>query len=335
MSLRSFLLKRFAYTIVLVFFVIVLNWIIFEAMPGLQGNFYQVLGNPNRGLNAQEYNKLVQDFGLNQPPLVRFVDYVKAMLTFNFGFSYNSGLPVAFEMINTGRLWNTVELIGTSTIFSIVLGILLGVVAARKRGSAFDSVSVSSSLVAFSLPTFWLGFIFIIVFAEGLGWFPAGLIQPNSWAIGGQMPTNILVVAFVRLQHLFLPALVLTLISYGGFLLLTRATMLEALTEDYITTARAKGLPERRVLLHHAFKNASLPIITASALSFGGLLGGAIITETVFNWAGLGKWLYDAIQFKDYPVMQGMFFILALSVIIANFVSDIVYGMVEPRIKYE
>jgi peptide/nickel transport system permease protein len=335
MSLRSFLLKRFAYTIVLVFFVIVLNWIIFEAMPGLQGTFYTVLGNPNRGLNTVEYNKLVQDYGLNQPPLVRFVDYVKAMLTFNFGYSYNSGQPVAFEMINTGRLWNTIELIGTSTILSIVIGILLGIVAARKRGSAFDSVSVSSSLVAFSLPTFWLGFIFIIIFAEGLGWFPAGLIQPNSWAIGGQMPTNILVVALVRLQHLFLPALVLTLITYGGFLLLTRATMLEALTEDYITTARAKGLPERRVLLHHAFKNASLPIITASALSFGGLLGGAIITETVFNWAGLGKWLYDAIQFKDYPVMQGMFFILALSVIIANFLSDIIYGMVDPRIKYE
>lgn len=335
MSLRSFLLKRFAYTIVLVFFVIVLNWIIFEAMPGLQGTFYTVLGNPNRGLNAVEYNKLVSDYGLNQPPLVRFVDYVKAMLTFNFGYSYNSGQPVAFEMINTGRLWNTIELIGASTVISIVLGILLGIVAARKRGSAFDSISVSSSLVAFSLPTFWLGFIFIIVFAEGLHWFPAGLIQPNSWAIGGQMPTNILVVALVRLQHLFLPALVLTLISYGGFLLLTRATMLETLTEDYITTARAKGLPERKVLLHHAFKNASLPIITASALSFGGLLGGAIITETVFNWAGLGKWLYDAIQFKDYPVMQGMFFILALSVIIANFFSDIVYGMVDPRIKYD
>jgi peptide/nickel transport system permease protein len=137
------------------------------------------------------------------------------------------------------------------------------------------------------------------------------------------------------MQYLFLPALTLTLISYGGFLLLTRATMMEALSEDYILTARAKGLSERAVLFKHAFRNASLPVITNAALSFGFILSGAIITETIFNWPGLGLWLYNAIFYKDFPVMEALFYVIALSVIAANFVSDILYGIVDPRIRYE
>ena len=129
--------------------------------------------------------------------------------------------------------------------------------------------------------------------------------------------------------------LVLTLFQYGGFLLLTRATMLETLSEDYVTTARAKGLKERTVLFKHAFKNASLPIVTASALGFGTVLGGAILTETVFNWNGLGLYLYNSIVGKDFPVMQAMFYILALSVIMANFVADLIYGIIDPRVRYE
>jgi ABC-type dipeptide/oligopeptide/nickel transport system permease component len=139
----------------------------------------------------------------------------------------------------------------------------------------------------------------------------------------------------IRIQYLFLPALVLTLYFYGGHLLLTRATIMEALSEDYITTARAKGLSEWKVLFKHALKNASLPIVTNAALAFGGLLGGAIITETVFNWDGLGHWIFAAINFKDFPVMQAMFYMIALTVIFANFVADIVLGVIDPRIKYE
>ena len=335
MSLRSYILKRLVYTVVLVFFAIVLNWIIFEAMPGLQGGFYSIVGNPHRGLTTQQYQNLVHAYGLDQPIWIRFLDYVKAMLTFNFGYSYQYHDSVAFEIIGTGRLTNTLILLGSSTVLSIVIGILMGIVAARKRGSIFDSLSVTGSLVTFSLPTFWMGFISIFIFAVALGWFPSGLVVPNTWSVGGLAPTSIWVQLVVRLQHLFLPAAVLTLFSYGGFLLLTRATMMETLSEDYIVTARAKGLPERRVLLHHAFKNASLPIITSAALSFAGILSGAIITETVFNWAGLGEFLFDAIQFKDYPIMQAMFYLIALAVIFANFIADILYGIVDPRIKYE
>ncbi len=333
MSLRSYLIKRLIYTIVLVFFVIVLNWLIFQALPGLQSGLYNLIANPRR-VNDDAYNRLVHLYGLDQPYWVRFLDYVRNMLTFQFGFSYESGQDITTELITSGRLVNTLVLIGASTIVAIVIGILLGILSAHKRGSAIDSISVVSSLTTYSLPTFWMGILLILVFAINLHWFPPGNVVPFEWGLPGQIP-SIPVQILLRLQHLFLPALTLTLFSYGGFLLLTRATMLEALSEDYITTARAKGLSQRTILMRHAFKNASLPIITASALAFGGILGGAIITENIFNWAGLGRWLFNAVIANDFPVMQAMFYIIALCVILANFVSDIIYGMVDPRIRYE
>jgi peptide/nickel transport system permease protein len=331
MTLRSFLIKRFVYTIVLIFFVIVLNWVIFLAIPGLQSGYGSLIASAHK-VNAATYDRLNNLYGLNQPIWVRFYDYVKAMLTFQWGVSYVSQQPVATEMIQTGRLVNTLLLLGTSTVLSIIIGILLGVVIARRRGSAMDSFWVTSSLASYSLPTFFLGIIFIMIFAIGLHWFPPGGTFPQAWfSANPDIWTQIV----VRSQYLFLPALTLTLVSFGGFLLLTRATMMEVLSEDYILTARAKGLSERVILLRHAFKNASLPLITASALSVGFILGGAIITETVFNWQGLGFWLYSAILAKDFPVMEAMFYIIALTVILANLVSDILYGIVDPRVRYE
>jgi peptide/nickel transport system permease protein len=334
LSLRSFIARRAAYTIALVFFVIILNWIIFQALPGLTGGIYNILANP-RQINKVQLDRLTELYGLNKPYWERFFDYVKALLTFQFGYSYQTGQDITSEMITSGRLVNTLLLIGTSTVLSIIIGVLLGIVAAYKRGSSLDGFAVSASLTTYSLPTFWMGILFILIFSITLGWFPPGAVVPSSWSLGPSYVPGFFTQFVVRLQHLFLPAAVLTLFTYGGFLLLTRATMLESLSEDYIVTARAKGLSTRTILFHHAFKNASLPVITASALSFGGILGGAIITETVFSWAGLGRWLYDAIIFKDYPVMQAMFFIIALGVILANFVADVFYGIVDPRIKYE
>jgi peptide/nickel transport system permease protein len=331
LSLRSFLIKRIAYTILLVFFVILLNWVIFEAMPGVSGQLYSVLGVPNR-LGAGEYQKQLALYGLDKPYWTRFYLYVVNMLTFQFGYSYQSNQPVASQLITSGRLVNTLVLLGSSTVISIIIGVLLGILISRKRGSGIDNFWVTTSLT-----TFFMGILLIFVFADVLGWFPSGGAYPNSWdnIANPQLLPNFWVQILVRMQHLFLPALTLSLFSYGGYLLLTRATMGEALSEDYILTARAKGLRERAILIRHAFKNASLPIITSSALSFGTILSGAIITETIFDWPGLGKWLFDAVQFKDFPVMQAMFYIIALSVIAANFISDILYGVVDPRIRYE
>ncbi|TLY35866.1 MAG: ABC transporter permease [Nitrospirae bacterium] len=331
MSLRSYLVKRVIYTIVLIVFVIVLNWIIFEAMPGQVGALYSCLGQVK--LSPTFCENQLKLFGYGESPWVKFVDYFKAMVTFNFGYSYQYNAPVTTLMINQGRLANTLLLLGASTVFSIVIGTVIGIIISRKRGSALDNFWVTSSLTTFSLPTFFMGILLIFIFAIALNWFPPGNVVPYLWNSSTlpSLPEQIL----IRMQYLFLPALTLTLFSYGGFLLLTRATMGEALSEDYILTARAKGLSERAVLFKHAFKNASLPIITSSALAFGGILSGAIITETIFNWNGLGLWLYSSIQYKDFPVMEAMFFIIALCVIAANFVSDILYGVVDPRIRYE
>jgi peptide/nickel transport system permease protein len=331
MTLRSFLVKRLVYTVVLIFFVIVLNWIIFLAIPGLQGGYGSLIASAHK-VSPATYDRLNALYGLNQPVWVRFYDYVKAMLTFQWGVSYSSQQPVLTEMIQTGRLVNTLELIGASTVLSIIIGILLGVLVSRRRGSPLDTFWVTSSLASFSLPTFFLGIVLIMIFAIGLHWFPAGGTFPQAWF---SAKPDIWTQIVVRLQYLFLPALTLTLVAFGGFLLLTRATMVEVLSEDYILTARAKGLSERVILLRHAFKNASLPLITASALSVGFILGGAIITETVFNWQGLGFWLYNSILDKDFPVMEAMFYIIALTVILANLVSDILYGIVDPRVRYE
>lgn len=332
MSLRSFLIKRIAYTVILIFFVIILNWIIFEAMPGANGALYKVLGQTGR-LPPDEYQKQLALYGLNKPYWVQFYDYVTNMLTFHFGFSYQTGADVTNEMITSGRLVNTLSLIGTSTLMALLIGTVIGVVVSRRRGSAADTLATTTSLATLGLPVFFTGTLLIFIFAGMVNWFPPGAVYPSVWDQTGY--PSIWVQIPIRLEHLFLPALTLTIFSLGGFLLLTRATMGEALSEDYIVTARAKGLTERAILFKHAFKNASLPLITNAALSFAFILSGAIITETIFDWNGLGLWLFVSIGYKDFPVMEAMFYIIALCVIAANFISDLLYGVVDPRIRYE
>jgi peptide/nickel transport system permease protein len=279
---------------------------------------------------------MLKTYGYNQTYWVKFVDYVQALLTFNFGYSYASNQAVTQQLISSGKLANTLLLLGTSTVLAIIIGTVLGIVISRKRGSSLDNFWVTTSLTTFSLPTFFMGILLIFVFTVALNWFPSGGTHPSTWDfIGANLTPPLLQQFLIRLQYLFLPALTLTLFAYGGFLLLARATMMEALSEDYILTARAKGLSEKAILFKHAFKNASLPLITNAALSFAFILSGAIITETIFNWDGLGKWLFDSIGYKDFPVMEAMFYIIALCVIAANFISDILYGIVDPRIKYE
>src|SRR2546428_1942955 len=333
MTLRSFLLKRLAYTVVLILVVIVVNWVIFEGIPG-QNAAQQLLSANPRNNNPQQRAIQCALWNCNASRTDQFIAYFRAMLTFQFGISFENSLPITTQIIQQGRLQNTLLLLGASTILAIIIGIVLGVLSSNRRGSVLDGLNVSSSITTSALPSFWVGLLLILVFALGLGWFPSGGIQPASWTIPGNLPGPLTQV-LVRLQFFFLPTLTLTIFTYGGFVLLTRATMMEALTEDYILTARAKGLSQRVILFRHAFKNASLPVITNAALTFGGIFAGAIITETVFAWNGLGFWLYEAVQVKDFPVMQAMFYLISLTVIAANFISDILYGIVDPRIRYE
>jgi peptide/nickel transport system permease protein len=342
MGLRGYILKRILYMVALIFFVITINFFIFMLMPGDPS---LMVINPQSRNWKEELEAVRKAWGLDQPIYVKYIKYTINLLTWNFGKSFITRLPVASEI--SWRLSYTLLLMGGSTILAMTIGILLGVLAAHKRGSRFDDVNVVFSLTFYSLPVFWMGIVFLMIFAIQLRWFPLGRPIPTEWLLTPPSPAFVLDLfglkvaiptlyeLFVRLQHLVLPLATLTLFQYGGWLLLTRATMIEALTEDYILTAKAKGVKTRTVLLKHALKNASLPLITNAALSFGFMISGAIITETVYNWPGMGGWIYSAISSKDYPVLQAVFYIIALCVVIANFIADLLYGIIDPRIKYD
>ncbi|MEM2105378.1 MAG: ABC transporter permease [Candidatus Bathyarchaeia archaeon] len=358
MGLRAYIAKRIIYSFILLLFVLIVNFLIFEVMPGDPTTLFLP---KNRPVTQEEREKIFAHWGLNKPLHERIFAYMYNLLTWQLGESFIRRRPVAMELL--AYLPNTLQILGISTILAIIIGVLLGAIAAHRRGGIFDSTSVTASLITYSLPTFWMGMLFIAIFSKSLGWFPVGKIVPDEWAITGWPPplftlslpsaqvaipgTTFTIVTpgfqfnfpgweeiITRIRFMFLPVLTLTLFQYGGFLLLTRASVLETLTEDYITTARAKGLKERTVLFKHALKNASLPIITNAAISLGFIISGAIITETVFSWPGIGGWTWTAINDKDYPILQAVFYITALCVIAANFIADLIYGVIDPRIKY-
>jgi peptide/nickel transport system permease protein len=355
MGLRAYIIKRIIYSFALLIFVVLLDYIIFFLMPG------DPVAQFRQGLRERKETQeaIIRYWGFDQPHHVRFFKYLTNLLSWKFGTSVVWYTDVAREM--NQRIPYTLLLLGSSTIFAIIIGVILGVIAAHKRGSPFDSASVVSSLIFYSLPTFWMGMVFILIFCQYLHWFEFAHAYPSDaaeWAKYGLRgkawpepytvqsglqnlqltlsinPQETLIFLNGLFRHMFLPIFTLTIFQYGGFLLLTRATMLEALTEDYVVTARAKGVEERTVLFKHALKNASLPLITSIALSFGFILSGAIITEAVYTWPGLGQWTWRAINTLDYPVLMAIFYVIAICVIIAVFIADLMYGVVDPRIKY-
>lgn len=327
MGLKTYILKRGLYTVVLLFGVISVNFIIFMMLP--QDPAELLVSSQKLG-RAETIQSLREQWGFAEPLHTRYVKYMGNMLTGQFGVSYRTQRPVSLEVIE--RLTNTLILVIPPEIASVIVGIVLGTIAAKKRGKWFDNLSVTSSLAIYSLPVFWIAMMLIAVFALGLGWFPTSRTYPDYWLL--YPPTSIFEALGTRLMHLILPWATLFLISCGAWVLLTRATVLEAITEDYVVTAKAKGLKERTVLFKHTLKNALLPIVTDIAIVFGFTLSGAIVTEQVFLYPGLGWWIWTAIETSDYPVLQAIFFIVAICVIIANFLADLTYGVIDPRIRY-
>lgn len=353
MGLRAYISKRLIYSFLIICAVIIFNFFVFMHM----GNPTELFLPPRAGLPEDVYEQYLEGlkkrWGLDQPFYVQLGRSLYNMLTFNFGISYRTRTDIPMEIAK--RLPYTMLLVGTSTVASIIIGVLLGVVAAAKRGGKFDSFSVTSSLIFYSLPSFWIGMILLLIFATSLGWLPTGRSYPIRWrdigfpvagtsnveitTTGLSMiltinPQGVLTLIWGYLYHLILPFATLTLFLYGGYLLLTRATMMDALTEDYVITARAKGVSESTVLYKHALKNASLPLITSAALSLAFMISGAIITETVFNYQGMGGWIWEAILFFDYGVLMPIFYVISLCVIVANLLADLLYGIIDPRIKY-
>lgn len=324
-GLRSYVFKRAVYSVILVLLVITINFAIFMVRSPVD-----MLASGKK-LRPQQIEELKRRFGVFDPIYVRYLKYLQNLLTFQFGYSYRTGRTISEEVFS--RLSNTLALSITAEIVAIAAGLILGVIAASRRGKIADIFSSIFSVVTQGLPVFWIGMLLLLIFSYNLGWFPLGHSEPPEWAIHGR-PDNILIELAIRFQYLLLPALTLVIITVGGYALLTRASMIEVLSEDYLITLKAKGLSNLKILYKHALKNASLPIITQVAIAFAFTLSGALVTETIFTYPGLGMWIWDSIQFRDFPALSAIFYIVSLCVIVANFLVDIIYGVIDPRIRY-
>ena len=332
----NYIIKRLLALIPILIGVAVIVFLIVHLIPG--GPAQTMLGER---ATDEALQRLREQMGLNDPLPVQFWRYVKDLLRGDLGRSIMSNNPVSLEL--SQRFPATLELSFFAMVFAVVVGIPAGIFASVNQNSWFDNLSMLIALIGVSMPIFWLGLMFIWLFAVELGWFP-----PSS-RIGVGMDftpiTNLYVIDSIIqlnfsalkdiLRHLVLPAVALGTIPMAIIARMTRSSMLEVLRKDFIRTAYAKGLKRKIVIFKHALKNAMVPIITVVGLQFGVLLGGAVMTETIFSWPGLGKYLVDAIYARDFPIVQGGILFFAGVFVIVNLIVDLSYALVDPRIQYE
>lgn len=363
--MTTFIIRRLIQSVVLLFFVSVLIYVILNIVPG--GPFDMLkLSNPRLGQSHIERLNALLDLdkpllpgqycpkvaGVQQPCRLdqgRYLRWLGKVVKGDMGQSWTlkPGTPV-LELI-WGRLGYTVLLMGLSTLLAIILAVPIGIFSAVKQYSAADYTVTALAFFGQSMPTFWTGLMAIAIFSVALGWFPTGGVR-SAGAEGDIIEALGRVLTFGRaypelagkeistildgLRHVALPTLVLTYFNMAGWVRYTRTSMLEVLRQDYMRTARAKGLRERVVILKHGLRNALIPLITILALAIPGLFGGAIITETIFSWPGMGRMNIDAISVVDWPVVQGLLVIEAFLLIFSNLLADVMYAVVDPRIQY-
>ena len=302
--------------------VVTFNFLLFRVLPGDPIQLYARSGR----LTPEAAAQLRALFGLDKPLWTQFWIYLRGLLHGDMGFSLTYRRPVS-DIVGE-RMVNTLLLVGAATVVVVVLGVVLGAIAASRRGSRIDASTVYGSLVLWSMPTFWTGLL--LVFAFGV-WFKVLPISGISTA-GADYGSGLGLPLDVA-RHLVLPTLTLVLVDIGQFVLITRSSLVDVLTEDFVLTARAKGNPRHRVVWKHGMRNAVLPVVTASALYIGLVVGGAIQVETVFSWPGMGELTYDAVLRRDYPVLEACFLLFAVTVIVANFLSDVLYRVLDPRVR--
>jgi ABC-type dipeptide/oligopeptide/nickel transport system permease component len=317
----DYLFKRTAFAVVTIFVAITLNFVLFRALPG------DAISNIARVPHANPQLKLAlqQEFGLDKSKWQQYLLYMKELVHGNMGISFDDQQPVSTKLAQD--LKNTIPMVSLGTAFSIVIGIATGVLSAWRRGTLLDQVSTNTAIAFYSLPTQVLGMMLLIFLA---GTFPSqGMSDPYLTLLG---PVGWWVHFKDLMRHMFLPALTLGLTLYGEYTLVVRSAMLETLGEDYILTARAKGLPARTIVRRHALRNAMLPIVTLIAISLGYIVAGTVLIEYVFSWPGIGKAVVDAVHERDYPMLQGAFLVLTLSVVFFNLAADLLYAKLDPRI---
>ena len=302
----KFIIKR---VLMLIPVIIGVSLIVFLLMKLTPGDPAQIMLGPQASHDS--IMQLREQMGLNRPLILQYLEFIKGIFTFNFGTSIQDGQPVFSEIM--AHFPATVELTLAAMIVALAIGIPVGIISSTRQYSFFDNASTLGALVGFSMPNFWLSMMLILVFAVNLGWLPVS-------GYGG-------------ILFLILPAISLGTQTTAVFARMTRSSMLEVLSQDYIRTARAKGLKERAVVYKHALRNAFIPIITVVGLQVGALLEGAILTEMVFSWPGIGRFMIDAIRAKDFTVVQGSVVFVACVFVFVNLLVDILYAYIDPRIK--
>jgi peptide/nickel transport system permease protein len=307
-------------------FVLVFNFFLFRIMPG---DPLALLLRGTGAIDRQTIAELERDLGLDQPLPQQFVTYVGDTLTANFGRSLASGAEVT--AVIGERIWPTILLVGTSTIASAAIGLLIGIYGGWKRGGAFDLGSLGFSLVAYSMPEFWFGIMVLLALAGGVGFFPA-IFPTGGYETAGAELTGFAHVVDV-LNHLALPWITLTVAYLGEYALIMRSSILDVRGEDFVNTARAKGLREKQVLWRHTVPNALLPTMTLTFLSLGFVFAGAITIEYVFSYPGLGFLTVQAIDDKDFPILQAVFLLFSAAVIVFNLIADLLYAYLDPRVR--
>jgi peptide/nickel transport system permease protein len=316
--MTRYLLRRFGQSLVLLVLVSMIGFGLLHLTPG--GPLSQFALTP--GMSAATLARISHQMGLDRPLPIQYLDWAGHLLRGDWGRSYRDQQPVLVIIVS--HLWATLELMASSTFLAILFGTWVGVLGAIRRYSLSDYLATIGAMVALSIPTFWFGLVMIYLFSVWLGWLPSGDMYTSG---------NGSLLDYAR--HLVLPCLVLTLVTIATWSRYMRASMLDVISQDYIRTARAKGLRRRAVLVHHALRNALLPMITIAGLQLPTLLGGALVTETVFTWPGMGRLFLDSIGYRDYPVVMGLLMFSALLVLAGNLLADIFYVIADPRIRLQ
>jgi peptide/nickel transport system permease protein len=324
MGFKEYVGKRTLHGVVTIFLAVTLNFILFRIMPGDPTR--AVSGDPR--VDTATRLALIAKFGLDRPLFEQYFLYLYNLLKGELGISFvQIGRPV-IDIILGRKMINTIILMGSSMFIAFILGIVVGVFAAWRRGTRIDISFIVLSLATYSMPVFWFGMLLLLFFSYYINFFPiAGTITP------GLVHPNFLAYAKDYLHHLMAPMITLGVSFFGGYFLFMRDTILDVFTEDYMLTARAKGLPNKMILFKHAMRNALLPMVSLMGVHVTFLISGATMTETVFSWDGLGRLIYDSVRNNDYPVLQGIFLFMAVLVVVASILADVTNAFLDPRIK--
>lgn len=317
-----YVVKRLLIAIPLLVGITLINFLIINLAPG---DPLSILANPELGLSRAQLEEVRIEFGLDRSLPERYVAWLGQAVQGNFGYRMSRIDPRPVRDVLVDRIPRTIELMFGAIVIAHLVGIFLGVVSALRQYSTLDYVLTVLTFLGVSIPGFFLGMGLIVIFGAKLGWFPtSGVVTPDA-------PPSLL----DFLHHLFLPAMTLALAQLAGMMRHARTSLLEVIGQEYIRTARAKGLAEQAVIWRHAFRNATLPLVTLMGLSIPELIGGAAIVETIFSWPGMGSLSVDAAQARDYNMLMAILLVGAIMVLISNLVTDLVYAMLDPRIRYE